>query len=992
MRKRDIDRYNNEQIHEIGAIQDIGFVIAVKSNKSNSEFKIVAISDNVVNAPWTGSSSVEEFLDRSIDDIFDARTGEMLKELIVRFQSLVCHSDGAPYARNFALVDVLSKGSHVTVAQTMLCCSVVGCSNPDTFILEFEENCGNQITSNAKILRAGDIVERIRSADSILAVTASFVNSVMESMLGYDRGMVYCFGNDMCGSVIHEFARDHLKSSYLNLRFPAEDIPVPVRKIFVKNGLRFIYSVVGEDSKIGSSEPEKLDLTMCSLRACSKCHTEYLRNMGVVSSMSVSIVVNENLWGLYAFHSYTHCVKPTVEERIMLEMAASITAMKIDAFQREKHALRKLEANQIMMVLQNSKSLHEFLLMYSKKILEIIEADTIAVYEYDGTEGKLAFGDITILPTAHGYTYLSEECATNSHLEISNFTDGLSGSEAGVLFFKHQFITVAFIRKCKVSDVRWAGKPDRVHDESASHRLRPRTSFELYMEQGRLESIPWTTLDIDVAIFFMDRIDHFLHSEMLASFRLSLDQSNFECFRAIESAHEHHEFFAHMSHELRTPFHGVISSLQILAAADSEIDEDERQELIESALDCGETMLQTLNDILTIAKSKTYVEVTKKPFVLNKIAASTLRTSGPAAQLKQISLRHEMEKSLSQELMDIDTEGFPGSSTLPIVVLGDETRLVQIANNLTNNAIKFSGAGGTVTIRTHVVTSMTDVWKIWNCAIERFSDNFILDATIRQKQEENVAPQVADIWYVFEVEDAGCGVSGIDMKTSFDAYKQLSSGVSKTYQGTGLGLHICRLHIELMNGLIGVTSTLGKGAVFLFAIPMAVDKEGGALISATDSTHLNHLLNSPTENKDLHRCKESMFLIVDDSSINLRLTKRKLQLAFGDRCTILTAEDGFVCISTYQELIETGKQPLLNGIFMDYHMPRCSGLEAIQQIRKIEELQQNINPVYIAALTGDVTESGRKELMDAGANEVLPKPLPAGHLESLCIHLVTTRT
>jgi len=989
MPKRDIDIYNNEQIHEIGAIQDVGFIIAVKS--TICDLKIVAISENVMHAPWTCRSTIEEFLDQSISSVFDAKTADILKDLVERFKSLVCHSDETPYARNFDLVNVLSKGSQVMVAQTVLCCSVVGCSNTDTFILEFEYNSTNEISSNAKILRAGDLVERIRNADSILAVTASFVDSVMEIMLGYDRGMVYCFGNDMCGTVIYEFARDHLSSRYLNLRFPAEDIPFPARQLFIKNGLRFIYSVDGKDSSIVSSGLDKLDLTMCSLRACSKCHIQYLRNMGVVSSMSVAIVVDEQLWGLYAFHSYTQCVKPTVEERIILEMAASITSMKIDSLQREKHALRKLEANQIIIVLQSVKSLHEFLLMYSKKVLEIVEADTIAVYEYDGTEGKLAFGDTTILPTTQGYAYLSEECDINSHLALSNFTEGLSGCGAGVLFFKHQFITVAFIRKSKVSDVKWAGKPDRVQDESAPLRLRPRTSFELYMKQGQTESRPWTALDCDVAIFLMDRIDHFLHSEMLASFRLSLDQSNLECFQAIESAHEHHEFFAHMSHELRTPFHGVISALQILAAADSQIEEDEHQELVESALDCGETMLQTLNDILTIAKSRTYVEVTKKPLVLNNIAENTLCTMSPIAQQKQISIKHEMGQGLlhsGNELMDVDIEGIP-STLIPIVVLGDETRLVQIVNNLTNNAIKFSSPGGTVTIRTHVVTDITDVWKIWNSAVYRFSDNFILDTTDNQNQNENFALQLADIWYVFEVEDAGCGVSGNDMKTIFDAYKQLSSGVSKTYQGTGLGLHICRLHIELMLGVLGVTSTLGNGTVFMFAIPMVLDKEGG---NTTNSSHLNHFLNSQTGNKDLHRCKESMFLIVDDSSINLRLTKRKLQLAFGDRCTILTAEDGFVCISLYQELIETGKQPLLNGIFMDYHMPRCSGLEAITQIRSIEQIHPSLKPVYIAALTGDVTDTGRKELLDAGSNEVLPKPLPAGHLESLCIHLVTTQT
>jgi len=773
-----LDIYNNEQIHQIGAIQNVGFVVAVKSTQSN--LKMVALSNNLANAPWTSHTAVEEFLDKNIDEVFDAETADMVKELIIRFQSLVCHPEVTPYARNFALVNMLCKGSHVKFAETILNCSVVGCSNKDTYILEFEDAYSNQVTPNARILKAGDIVERIRSADSILAVTASFVDSVMESMLGYDRGMVYRFGNDFCGEVIHEFARDHLSSRYIDLRFPAEDIPLPARKLFIKNGLRFIYSVDGEDSPILSSESEKLDLTMCSLRACSKCHIQYLHNMGVVASMSVAIVVDDSLWGLYAFHSYTNPVKPTVEERIMLEMAASITAMKIDSLQRESHALRKLEANKVMLMLQPAKTLHEFLLMYSKKILEIIEADAMAVYEYDGTEGKLAFGDTTILPTQQGYIMLSERCEMNSHIAIDHFTEGLCGSGAGILFFKHQYITVAFIRKSKTWDVKWAGNPDRVHDESLPQRLRARISFELYMEQGRLESKSWTVLDCEVAEFVLDRIDHFLHSEMLASFRLSLDQSNLECLQAIEASHEHYEFFAHMSHELRTPFHGVISSLQILDAAGPSMEEAERQELIESALDCGKTMLQTLNDILTIAKSKTYVEVSAEPLVLKKVVSSVLRAIAPTAKHKQIALEHQLG------LMEVDGEPISEDSFHSIIVQGDESRLVQIANNLTNNAIKFTAVGGTVIIRTHVVSLLSNVWKIWNSETERFSENYISETNDCRGEDRNLS----SVWFVFEVEDTGCGVSGNDMKTMFDAYKQLSSGVSKTYQGTGLGLHI----------------------------------------------------------------------------------------------------------------------------------------------------------------------------------------------------------
>jgi len=192
-----------------------------------------------------------------------------------------------------------------------------------------------------------------------------------------------------------------------------------------------------------------------------------------------------------------------------------------------------------------------------------------------------------------------------------------------------------------------------------------------------------------------------------------------------------------------------------------------------------------------------------------------------------------------------------------------------------------------------------------------------------------------------------------------------------------------------MNGMFGVASTLGEGTVFMCAIPMIVAKAGVELNIAADSTSPS--LSNSIEEKDIHKWAESMFIIVDDSTINLRLTKRKLQLGLGDKSTIMTAEDGFVCISMYQELIDTGKQPLLNGIFTDYHMPRCSGLEAIKEIREIESNHPDLKPVYIAVLTGDLTDNARRELMDAGANEVLPKPPAAGQLESICMRLVAAK-
>ena len=128
---------------------------------------------------------------------------------------------------------------------------------------------------------------------------------------------------------------------------------------------------------------------------------------------------------------------------------------------------------------------------------------------------------------------------------------------------------------------------------------------------------------------------------------------------------------------------------------------------------------------------------------------------------------------------------------------------------------------------------------------------------------------------------------------------------------------------------------------------------------------------------------------MDDSQINLRLAKRKIQLALGNEVTIQTAEDGLEAIDAFNALITSGKQHLLKGILMDYHMPRCSGLEAIVAIRKIEKENPNVSPCHIIAFTADLSEESQTELVEHGANEVMSKPTPAGLMEDACLKLAT---
>ena len=173
---------------------------------------------------------------------------------------------------------------------------------------------------------AGDFYNTLVSLGRVMEfyadeeVLKNACDTVFKLLGQYDRGMVYQFNDDNSGQVIHEVKKDHVTTSYLGMRFPASDIPLPARQLYIKNGLRYIENVDAEDLPLVCEEGSgNMDLSNCRMRAVSKPHIIYLRNMGIVSSLSVAIVVEHELWGLLAFHGYSKPYKPSLHQRIACE-------------------------------------------------------------------------------------------------------------------------------------------------------------------------------------------------------------------------------------------------------------------------------------------------------------------------------------------------------------------------------------------------------------------------------------------------------------------------------------------------------------------------------------------------------------------------------------------------------------------------------------------------------------------------------------------------
>lgn len=262
------------------------------------------------------------------------------------------------------------------------------------------------------------------------------------------------------------------------------------------------------------------------------------------------------------------------------------------------------------------------------------------------------------------------------------------------------------------------------------------------------------------------------------------------------------------------------------------------------------------------------------------------------------------------------------SSELPSKLFGDFVRIKQVMINLVTNSIKYTDEG-TVTVRL-------------SC------ENMDADNTLMR----------------FEVTDTGQGIRDEDIDKLFSAYTQVNQEKNHHKEGTGLGLRISKQLIELMGGTIGVESTYGVGSTFYFEVPQRIK-------DSTPAGTLEHFeYDSQDDDEAINfTAPDARVLIVDDNKLNLVIEKalfRPLMM------NITTASSGM-------EAIKLVKENEYDLIFMDHFMPEMDGVETVQVIRKLEgNPNQNIP---IVALTADAISGVRDEMISAGMDDFLSKPI-----------------
>jgi light-regulated signal transduction histidine kinase (bacteriophytochrome)/CheY-like chemotaxis protein len=396
-------------------------------------------------------------------------------------------------------------------------------------VIEFEpaSTDGDQPLEVARML-----ISRIRNMTSVERLVESAAR-LMFAMLGYDRAMIYQFEQDGSGKVVSEYKRRDLES-FKGQYFPASDIPKQARALYIKNTIRVISDA--NDSRV-PIVPEldeaglPLDLSFAHLRSVSPIHCEYLRNMGVAASMSVSIVVEGELWGLMACHHYSPKIL-SMPQRVAAETFGEFFSLHLSVLKQKQlldtanQARRSLD--RFLQAASNHPNISGLLRTSLADFSEMIPSDGVGLWLGGIWIGSGSVPSQALVPTlANVITGLSggkiwstfELSRTLPNAEISS--DDVCGVLA-IPLSQRSGDYLFFFRKEVVQTLQWAGNPDKSYPTGPlGDRLTPRKSFAIWKEMVRLKAQPWTESDREIAeairAVLVEIVLH--HNEMLADER-----------------------------------------------------------------------------------------------------------------------------------------------------------------------------------------------------------------------------------------------------------------------------------------------------------------------------------------------------------------------------------------------------------------------------------------------------------------------------------------
>jgi chemotaxis family two-component system sensor kinase Cph1 len=731
-----------EPIRVPGAIQPHGWLLV----QEVASGRLVAYSDNCEQLTDVASGPAQTAALQAIADD-------------LRLQSPTGLSDGPPVSIGVTVVGNRSLDATRATAGSLA-------------LLELEPASPQSGTQAPMYSLARRFVPMLQKAMSVPEL-AGLAAAEMKQLTGFGRCLVYSFDSEGHGNVLAERA-DEGYDSYVGHSFPASDIPSQARDLYLANHIRLIPDANYRPSPLHFVDPAwgpaALDLSFAQLRSVSPIHLEYMRNMGTLASMSVSIVVRGRLWGLISCHDRA----PRglgLEARFACEHLGRLLSLQIEAKEDNaevemRHDLSRLTM-QIVSRLGESDATLQGIVDASSLLLRMAQASGAAVvFDEQCWHVGVTPSDEHILATAEWIFSLGAEIYESDSLRASGapFVDDLENT-AGVLAISlsqvHRHLVIWF-RPELVRSVRWAGEASKEVDNRG--RLHPRQSFKSWEESVRGHSAPWLESEIAaVAELRQSLIGIVLQraqERAAAAGRLGRVTLAKELAEQANSAKTH--FLAVLSHELRTPLASISNAAELIAR--------------------NAVLPEKLANLVPMIKRNVAIEVRLIDDLLDLSAVSTGKLNLSVEPVDMDALVAQVAEMLRHDVVAKDLQLAIEPSRWTGSVPADPVRMQQVLSNILRNAIKFTPRGG----RIRVVN-------------QAFGDHFV----------------VAFI-------DSGVGIEADALSRIFLPYEQASVDTYQRFGGLGLGLAIAMGIVESHSGRLEVASEgRDRGATFTLRLPLA---------------------------------------------------------------------------------------------------------------------------------------------------------------------------
>ena len=488
-RRPDLSECDREPIHVPGRIQPFGVLLAKRTGSRR-------VSQVSMNTEALFGLAPFDVLGKSVAELF----GEQTAEQVTRILANASWKDDNPVR------GVVQRNG------TAAPCNLIVHQYDGLDFVEVEEilpgSAPHGLQSHQVVQGA---LSRLQKASTISDLWNTVVMEIRR-ITGFDRVMVYRFDRDDHGTVIAEAKKDSLRP-YLGLHYPASDIPAQARRLYRENWIRYIpdarYKPVGVIPVVDEDHSRLTDMTHCVLRAVSPVHCEYLQNMGVAASLSVSILRNERLWGLIACHHESPHSLPW-EVRNACELLGQVISIRIAALEETEDNAYRSRTNafqaKFLSELTQHSDLANALIARSTGLLGFISANGAAVCFGDRiyTVGATPDPDfirlivLNLLRRGTSPVFVTN-CLQDRLIEGRDMTTTASGVLCFTASKVHDF-HVLWFRTEQVHAVQWAGEPTKpVKVTEGDLRLSPRKSFEVWKQEVRGKSEAWTQPEIEAA-------------------------------------------------------------------------------------------------------------------------------------------------------------------------------------------------------------------------------------------------------------------------------------------------------------------------------------------------------------------------------------------------------------------------------------------------------------------------------------------------------------